>query len=136
MGTKSLPRQRHPSGVPWVDSALWCWRPPVGIQGGTSIFGPLPFWRDCLEMKKGAWGLGLTNFWKTHLNQFSFEVQCNVEIFLFLCYIAHLLVWTTCVIHRHIYCYFYLPAEVLYFAIEKYGRLQSHKIQSFCVVLN
>ena len=59
MGTKSLPGQRHPSGVPRVNSALWCRRSPVRNPGGTPIFGPLPFRGDSLETKKGAWELGL-----------------------------------------------------------------------------
>ena len=39
MGMKSLLGQHHPSGVPGVDIALWCERPPVRIQGETPIFG-------------------------------------------------------------------------------------------------
>ena len=35
---------------------------PGSYAGGTSIFGPLPFRGDShLEMKKGAWELGLNN---------------------------------------------------------------------------
>ena len=60
MGTKSLPGQRHPSGVPWVNSALWCGRSPVRNPGETPIFGPLPFRGDSLEMKRGARELGLS----------------------------------------------------------------------------
>ena len=32
-GHESLPGQRNPIGVPYVDSAMWCGRPPVQIQG-------------------------------------------------------------------------------------------------------
>ena len=53
MGTKSLPGQRHLSGMQWVGSALWCRRPPGSNSGGTPIFGPLPFQGDSLETKKG-----------------------------------------------------------------------------------
>ena len=60
MGTKSLPGQRHPGGVPWVNSALWCGGSPVRNPGGTPIFWPLPFRGDRLETKKGARELGLT----------------------------------------------------------------------------
>ena len=60
MGTKSLPGQRHPGGVPWVNSALWCRGSPVRNPGGTPIFWPLPFRGDRLETKKGARELGLT----------------------------------------------------------------------------
>ena len=59
MGTKSLPGQRHPCGVPWVNSALWCGGSPVRNPGGTPIFWPLPFRGDRLETKKGARELGL-----------------------------------------------------------------------------
>ena len=59
MGTKSLPGQRHPGGVPWVNSALWCGGSPVRNPGGTPIFWPLPFRGDRLETKKGARELGL-----------------------------------------------------------------------------
>ena len=59
MGTKSLPGQRHPSGVPWVNSAFGAGGPRFETQGGTPIFGPLPFRGDSLETKKGAWELGL-----------------------------------------------------------------------------
>ena len=38
MGTKSLPGQRHLSGVPGVDSALWCERPPGSYPGGNPHF--------------------------------------------------------------------------------------------------
>ena len=48
--------------MPWVNSALWCGRSPVRNPGGTPIFGPLPFWGDSLETKKGAWELGLTMY--------------------------------------------------------------------------
>ena len=54
MGTKSLPGQRHPGGVPWVNSALWCGGSRVRNPGGTPIFWPLPFRGDRLETKKGA----------------------------------------------------------------------------------
>ena len=40
MGTKSLPGQRHPSDMPGVDSALWCERPPVRIQGEPPFLDP------------------------------------------------------------------------------------------------
>ena len=60
MGTKSLPGQQHPGGVPWVNSALWCGGSPVRNPGGTPIFWPLPFRGDRLETKKGARELGLT----------------------------------------------------------------------------
>ena len=60
MGTKSLPGQRHPGGVPWVNSALWCGGSPVRNPEGTPIFWPLPFRGDRLETKKGARELGLT----------------------------------------------------------------------------
>ena len=60
MGTKSLPGQRHPGGVPWVNSALWCGGSLVRNPGGTPIFWPLPFRGDRLETKKGARELGLT----------------------------------------------------------------------------
>ena len=59
MGTKSLPGQWHPGGVPWVNSALWCGGSPVRNPGGTPIFWPLPFRGDRLETKKGARELGL-----------------------------------------------------------------------------
>ena len=59
MGTKSLPGQRHPGGVPWVNSALWCGGSPVRNPGGTPVFWPLPFRGDRLETKKGARELGL-----------------------------------------------------------------------------
>ena len=61
MGTKSLPGQRHPGGVPWVNSGLWCGGSPVRNPGGTPIFWPLPFRGDRLETKKGARELGLMN---------------------------------------------------------------------------
>ena len=78
MGTKSLPGQRHPSGLPWVHSTLWCWRPPVQIQGGTPSFGPYPCrdpCRDSLEMKKGAWELGLMH---TSLDCTETHAQANI----------------------------------------------------------
>ena len=62
MGTKSLPGQRHPGGVPWVNSALWCGGSPVRNPGGTPIVWPLPFRGDRLETKKGARELGLMNW--------------------------------------------------------------------------
>ena len=37
-----------------VDTALWCERPPVRIQGEPQFFGPFPFWGkwvNCLELK-------------------------------------------------------------------------------------
>ena len=71
MGTKSLPGQRNLSAVLWVDRTLWYWRPPVRIQVGTPISGPLPFQG---EMRKGA-GVKVKEHWcsgeakKGYLNQ-------------------------------------------------------------------
>ena len=61
MGTKSLPGQRHPGGVPWVHSAFGAGGPRFETQAGNPISGPLPFRGDSLETKKGAWELGLMN---------------------------------------------------------------------------
>ena len=43
--------------MPGVESALWCGRPQVRIQGGTPIFGLLPFRGDSLETKKSHVGV-------------------------------------------------------------------------------
>ena len=59
MGTKSLPGQRHPGGVPWVHSAFGAGGPRFETQAGNPHFGPLPFRGDSLETKKEAWELGL-----------------------------------------------------------------------------
>ena len=59
MGTKSLPGQRPPGGVPWVHSAFGAEAPGWKPRRGTPIFGPLPFRGDSLETKKGARELGL-----------------------------------------------------------------------------
>ena len=64
MGTKLLPGQRPPGGVPWVHSAFGVEAPGSKPRRGTPIFGPLPFRGDSLERKKGARELGL----KMHLH--------------------------------------------------------------------
>ena len=63
MGTKSLPGQRLPSGVPWVDGALWCERPRF-VSRENPIYGPLPFRGD----KKSLVGVRVNDFmtyWQT-----------------------------------------------------------------------
>ena len=61
MGTKSLPGQRHPNGVPWVHSAFGAGGPRFETQAGNPISGPLPFRGDSLDTKKGARELGLNS---------------------------------------------------------------------------
>ena len=82
MGTKSLPGQRHPRGVPWVNSALWCGRSPVRNPGGTPIFWPLPFRGDSLETKKGARELGLNKFWMKRSFSLIMKIQLKCNFFL------------------------------------------------------
>ena len=61
MGTKIAARAATPDWRAMGAQCIWCGRPPGSKpRWGTPIFGPLPFQGDSLEMKKGAWELGLT----------------------------------------------------------------------------
>ena len=71
MGTKSLPRQRHPSGVPWVHSAFGAGGPRFETQAGNPRFWTLPFPRRYSRNEKG--GVGVT-----------VNLKCNRGLFWFM----------------------------------------------------
>ena len=60
MGTIPLPGKRHLSGIPWMESALWCRRPLVRIQGEPPVFDPSLLRRSRNEKGVGELGLKIS----------------------------------------------------------------------------
>ena len=84
MGTKSLPGQRPPGGVPWVHSAFGAGGPWFETQAGNPHFWTPPFPRRESRNEKGGVGVRVEEISRPKKHDFPVVFSQNI-IFGFFC---------------------------------------------------